>query len=97
LSPICARSDRQRSLLRLAGTSHAAGHGAIPAQPLESQAFAAMMALRWRLIDHPHVRQASSATWGRLGVSMIEHDERYAVTLTHERLAEMQARMAELG
>ncbi len=67
------------------------------AQTVEAQAFAAMMALRWRLIDHPHLRQASITSWARLGVSMVQRDERYAMTLIQERMAEMQTRMATKG
>lgn len=67
------------------------------AQTLEEQAFAAVMALRWRLIDHPHIRQSSSTAWARIGASRLERDERYAATVTRERIAEMRSRMAELG
>ena len=64
-----------------------------PAQTLEEQAFAAVMALRWRLIDHPHIRQSTVTSWVQLGVLMHARDERYARLLTNERRDDMCAKM----
>ena len=63
-------------------------------QTLEEQAFAASLALRWRLADHPHLRQAANTSWLHIGAVLSPHDERYAAILTHERMADMQGRMA---
>ena len=64
-----------------------------PTQTLEEQAFAAVMALRWRLIDHPHIRQSTVTSWVQLGVLRHERDERYARLLTNERRDDMCAKM----
>ena len=66
-------------------------------QTLAEQAFVAVLALRWRLVDHPHLRQAANTTWLQVGSLLSPRDERYAAVLTHERIAEMQGRMAALG
>lgn len=63
-------------------------------QTLEEQAFAAAMALRWRLVDHPHLRQGGNTTWLTIGALLSPRDERYAAVVTHERMAEMQGHMA---
>lgn len=64
-----------------------------PTQTLEEQAFAAVMALRWRLIDHPHIRQSTVTTWVQLGVRMHARDERYATQMINERRDDMCAKM----
>ena len=66
-------------------------------QTLEEQAFAASLALRWRLADHPHLRQAANTSWLHIGAVLSPRDERYAAMLTHERMADMQGRMAMHG
>ncbi len=63
-------------------------------QTQEEQAFAATLALRWRLADHPHLRQAANTSWLQIGAVLTPRDERYAALLTHERMADMQGRMA---
>jgi hypothetical protein len=61
-----------------------------PAQTLDEQAYAAAIAARWRLIDHPHVRLNDRPTWRLLGCLLDERSEAYLLTLTQERIDEMR-------
>lgn len=66
-----------------------------PAQTLEEQAYAAALAARWRLIDHPHIRPGTIPTWRLLGFMLDDKSEKYLLTITQERLDEMQSRIGE--
>lgn len=66
-----------------------------PAQTLDEQAYAAAIAARWRLIDHPHVRLADRPTWRLLGCLLDERSERYLLTLTQERIDELRGWVGE--
>jgi hypothetical protein len=61
-----------------------------PAQTLDEQAYAAAIAARWRLIDHPHVRLVDRPSWRLMGCLLDERSERYLLTLTQERIDEMR-------
>lgn len=64
------------------------------AQTLEEQAYAAAMAARWRLIDHPHLRPGTIPKWSILGCLLDDKSERYLLTITQERIDEMQSRIS---
>lgn len=61
-----------------------------PAQTLDEQAYAAAIAARWRLLDHPHVRLVDRPSWRLLGCLLDERSEAYLRTLTQERIDEMR-------
>lgn len=65
-----------------------------PEQTLDEQAYAAAVAARWRLMDHPHLRLGVRPMWSLLGYLLDENSERYLLTITQERIDEMQSRMA---
>lgn len=62
-------------------------------QTLEEQAYATAHAARWRLIDHPHIRLGTIPTWRLLGFKLDDKSEQYLLTITQERIDEMQSRM----
>jgi hypothetical protein len=62
-------------------------------QTLDEQAYAAAMAARWRLVDHPHLRLGAIPTWSLLGCLIDKRSGRYLLTITQERIDEMQSRM----
>ena len=64
-------------------------------QTLEEQTYAATMAARWRLLDHPHQRPGTIPVWGRLGYLLDDKSEKYLLTITQERIDDMQSRMNE--
>lgn len=64
-------------------------------QTLEEQAYAATLAARWRLIDHPHQRPGTIPTWSRLSYLLDDKSEKYLLTITQERIDEMQSRISE--
>lgn len=66
-----------------------------PAQSLDEQAYAAAIAARWRLIDHPHVCLLNRPTWRLLGCLLDERSEAYLRTLTQERIDEMRGWIRE--
>ncbi|MBL9043380.1 MAG: hypothetical protein JNM83_17335 [Myxococcales bacterium] len=68
-----------------------------PAQTLDEQAYAAAIAARWRLIDHPHVCLLNRPTWRLLGCLLDERSEAYLLTLTQERMDEMRGRVGDNG
>ena len=65
-------------------------------QSLDEQAFAAALAVRWHLIDHPHVRLGTKPHWRHRGCLLDEKAEKYLFTITVERIAEMKGRVAAL-
>ena len=65
-------------------------------QSLDEQAFAATIAIRWHLIDNPHLRLGILPTWRRIGFLLDEKSEKYLQTITRERRNEMQTRMTTL-
>ena len=68
-----------------------------PTQTLDEQAYAAALAARWRLVDHPHVRLTDRPTWRVLGCLLDERSEAYLLTLTQERMDEMRGRVGDNG
>jgi hypothetical protein len=67
-----------------------------PSQTLDDQAYASALAARWRLVDHPHLRLGTPPQWRILGCQLDEKSEKYLLTITQERIDEMQSRMAML-
>jgi hypothetical protein len=65
-----------------------------PNQTFDEQAYASAVAARWRLVDHPHLRLGAIPTWSLLGCLLDERSERYLLTITQERIDEMQGRMS---
>lgn len=65
-------------------------------QSLDEQAFAAALAVRWHLIDHPHVRLGIKPRWRHEGWLLDEKGEKYLLTITAERIAEMKGRVSML-
>ena len=66
-----------------------------PAQTLDEQAYAAAIAARWRLVDHPHVCLNDRPTWRLLGCLLDERSEAYLLALTQERIDEMRGAIGE--
>jgi hypothetical protein len=66
-----------------------------PNQTLDDQAYAAALAARWRLVDHPHVRLGTPPHWRLLGCQLDDKSEKYLLTIAQERIDEMQSRMAK--
>lgn len=64
-------------------------------QTLEEQTYAATLAARWRLLDHPHQRPGTIPTWSRLGYLLDDKSEKYLLTITQERIDEMQSRLGK--
>jgi hypothetical protein len=64
-----------------------------PNQTLDEQAYAAALAARWRLIDHPHVRLGTMPRWSILGLLLDQKSEKYLLTIAHERIDEMNSRI----
>lgn len=62
-----------------------------PNQSLDERAYAAALAARWHLVDHPHVRLAIQPQWRQRGCLLDEKSERYLLLVTHERVAEMKS------
>lgn len=62
-------------------------------QSLDEQAFAAACAARWHLRDHPHVRLGTIPQWRHPGHLLDMKSEKYLLTITRERIAEMQGRI----
>jgi hypothetical protein len=67
-----------------------------PEQTLDEQAYAATLAARWRLIDHPHLRLGTTPRWSLLGSTLDERSEKYLLMITSERLEEMQGRLGPI-
>ena len=69
----------------------------VEAGPLEahrpSWAYAAALAARWRLMDHPHLRLGARPMWSLLGYMLDENSEKYLLMITQERIDEMQSRL----
>jgi len=65
-------------------------------QVLDEQAFAAAMAVRWHLVDHPHLRIGVQPRWQEGWGSLDAKSEKYLLMITSERIAEMQSRMQML-
>jgi hypothetical protein len=66
-----------------------------PNQTLDDQAYAAALAARWRLVDHPHLRLGTPPQWRILGCQLDAKSERYLLTIAQERIDEMQSRMTK--
>lgn len=58
-------------------------------QSLNEQAFAAAIAARWRLIDHPHVRLVTLPRWKQFGAVLDGKSEQYLLSIIQERISEM--------
>ncbi|HAN93290.1 MAG TPA: hypothetical protein DCQ33_14600 [Nitrospira sp.] len=64
-----------------------------PEQSIDEQSFAATLAARWRLIDHPHLRLGLMPQWGLHGFLLDDRSEKYLLTITKERIDEMRSRI----
>ncbi len=62
-------------------------------QSLDEQAFAAAMAVRWHLVDHPHLRIGAQPRWKAGWGNLDARSEKYLLMIASERIAEMQSRM----
>lgn len=66
-----------------------------PEQTLDEQAYAAALSFRWKQIDHPHLRRKQQPRWIAVGFLLDTESERYLLTLTEERIAEMKRKMEQ--
>ena len=62
-------------------------------QTLDEQAYAAAMSMRWKHIDHPHLRRKIPPKWRAIGFLLDTESEQYLLTLTESRIAAMQTKM----
>lgn len=62
-------------------------------QTLDEQAYAAAMSLRWKHIDHPHIRRKQPPKWVAFGFLLDTESEPYLLKLTESRIATMQTKM----
>ena len=62
-------------------------------QTLDEQAYAAAMSLRWKHIDHPHLRRKQPPKWVAIGFLLDTESEQYLLKLTESRIAAMQTKM----
>ena len=62
-------------------------------QTLDEQAYAAAMSLRWKHIDHPHIRRKQPPKWVAIGFLLDTESEQYLLKLTESRITAMQTKM----
>ena len=62
-------------------------------QTLDEQAYAAAMSLRWKHIDHPHLRRKQPPKWVAIGFLLDTESEQYLLKLTESRITAMQTKM----
>ncbi len=67
-----------------------------PEQTLDEQAYAAALSSRWKQKNHPHLRRKQKPRWLAVGFLLDAESEKYLLTLTQERIEEMQKKMAEV-
>lgn len=66
-----------------------------PEQTIDEQAYAAALSFRWKQINHPHLRRKKPPKWIAIGFLLDAESESYLLTLTEERVAEMNRKMQQ--